>query len=138
MKKVLLTVSASILALSLSGVASASTPTLQKAEQATVSTSDTVGENATIKITYVPAFVPGVSLGGAAGGISTKSKNITLKGLGSQYVMTSGSNWLIWSGSNVVKLSGATIITIGYGNATVYAYKGNGQLLGSYYIQVIR
>ncbi|WP_322906227.1 hypothetical protein [Paenibacillus campi] len=143
MKKVLLAVSASALALSLAGVTVIASPS-----KASAYTAEAAAENATIKITYVPAAVTGLPPAAqpSLGGINAQAQNITLKGIGSKYVMTNGSkyvmtngsNWLIWSGSDVVKLSGATITTIGYGDATVYAYKGNGQLLGAYYISVIR
>ncbi|WP_322925241.1 hypothetical protein [Paenibacillus campi] len=135
MKKVLLAVSASALALSLAGVTVIASPS-----KASAYTAEAAAENATIKITYVLAAVTGLppAAQSSLGGISAQAQNITLKGIGSKYVMTNGSNWLIWSGSDVVKLSGATITTIGYGDATVYAYKGNGQLLGAYYISVIR
>ncbi len=135
MKKVLLAVSASAIALSLSGVTTIALPS-----KASAYTKEAVEENATIKITYVPASTSGLppAAQSSLGGVSAQAQNVTLKGIGSKYVMTNGSNWLIWEGSDVVKLSGATITTIGYGNATVYAYKGNGQLLGAYYISVIR
>ncbi|MFD1909810.1 hypothetical protein ACFTAO_02260 [Paenibacillus rhizoplanae] len=79
-----------------------------------------------MEITFVPA------------GIHTMDQNVQLIGLGQKYAMQSGSNWLIWSGSTIVKLDGNKIISIGYGSAQVGAYKGDGTLLGWYFVEVVR
>ncbi|MDT3425275.1 hypothetical protein J2Z22_000791 [Paenibacillus forsythiae] len=122
MKKVLLAVSISALMLSMAGAVSAAPVTPTSSE----TTSDFSSENARMNITFVPA------------GFHTMDQNVTLVGLGQKYPMTSGTNWLIWSGSTVVKLSGNLIISIGYGHAQVGAYKGDGTLLGWYYVDVVR
>lgn len=123
MKKAFLALSVSALVLSMGGIAAAS----PVAETSVVDASITAAADATITVTWVPAS-----------GIQERNQNVRLKGLGSDYVMQSGSNWLLWEGSDVIKLSGATATSIGYGKATVYAYKGNGNLLGAYFFEVIR
>ncbi|MFC6653375.1 hypothetical protein [Paenibacillus rhizoplanae] len=122
MKKVFLAVSISALMLSMGGAVSAApvTPT------STEVSSNFSSENARMEITFVPA------------GIHTMDQNVQLIGLGQKYAMQSGSNWLIWSGSTIVKLDGNKIISIGYGSAQVGAYKGDGTLLGWYFVEVVR
>ncbi|AOK90099.1 MULTISPECIES: hypothetical protein [Paenibacillus] len=113
MKRAILALSISALALSLGGVASASP----------VSSTISVGAPATVKVTFVPA-------NGEKAPIKLQDTEVPL-GMGSDFYME-GSNWMLLYGSNVIKLTGNKATVIGYGTAQVAAYKSNGDKLGVY------
>jgi hypothetical protein len=113
MKKAILALSISALALSLGGVASASP----------VSSTASDVKPAKVTVTFSPA-------NGEKPPIVLQDTEVRL-GMGSEYYME-GSNWMILYGSNVIKLTGNKATVIGYGTAQVEAYKSNGAKLGVY------
>lgn len=113
MKKAILVLSISALALSLGGVASASP----------VSSTASAVTPAKVTVTFSPA-------NGEKPPITKQDEEVPL-GIGSVYKM-SGSNWMILYGSDVVELHGNKAKMIGYGTAQVAAYKSNGDKLGVY------
>ncbi|MGW8958214.1 hypothetical protein [Paenibacillus sp. NPDC055715] len=112
MKKAILALSISALALSLGGVASASP----------VSSTESAVTPATVTVTFEPANGEKLPI--------KPQKDVKL-GMGSEYYMD-GSNWMLLYGSNVVSLSGNKVTIIGYGTAQVKAFKSNGAELGVY------
>ncbi|ALP37307.1 hypothetical protein ASL14_15005 [Paenibacillus sp. IHB B 3084] len=118
MKKAILALSISALALSLGGVASASSvESINQIQSSAVKVS-----SATVTVTFEPANGEKLPI--------KPQKDVPL-GMGSEYYMD-GSNWMILYGSNVVSLSGNKVTIIGYGTAQVKAFKSNGAELGVY------
>ncbi|MEK5261899.1 MULTISPECIES: hypothetical protein [Paenibacillus] len=120
MKKAILALSISALALSLGGVASASP----------VSSTASAVTPAKVTVTFSPA-------NGEKAPITKQDTPPLRLGIGSSYAME-GSNWMILYGSDVVELHGNKAKMIGYGTAQVAAYKSNGDKLGVYTFDVRR
>ncbi|MBP1308099.1 hypothetical protein JOD82_001114 [Paenibacillus sp. 1182] len=119
MKRAILALSISALALSLGGVASASP----------VSSTASAVTPAKVTVTFSPA-------NGEKPPITKQDTTLKL-GIGSSYAME-GSNWMILYGSDVVELHGNKAKMIGYGSAQVEAFKSNGDKLGVYTFKVER
>ncbi|KJD44794.1 hypothetical protein ACIFQM_14525 [Paenibacillus sp. NRS-1782] len=120
MKKAILALSISALALSLGGVAAASP----------VSSTASDVKPATVTVTFELAT-------GEKAPITKQDSPVLRLGIGSTYKME-GSNWMILYGSDVVELHGNKAKMIGYGTAQVAAYKSNGDKLGVYTFKVER